>query len=99
MGNDRIVLVMDGMRPHMYDPADLSFAETSAWARLREMVVRLATERGIEVVDLHPLFLDGFARTGERFECEIDNHWNGTGHRMAADATARSSVFRTVFGG
>jgi hypothetical protein len=98
VGSDRIALVVDGMRPHMYDPADLAFAETSAWARLRAMVHELATSRGIEVIDLHPLFVGGFAADGVRFEHDVDNHWSGVGHGVAARATERSRVFHALFG-
>jgi hypothetical protein len=96
--SDRILFAMDGYRPHMYDPADLEFAETSAWAELRAMVVELSTKRGIDVIDLHPAFAEHYARTGERMETKEDNHWSGVGHGVARDQVARSSVFTTVFG-
>ena len=82
---DRMVFVVDGMRPHMYDPADLAFAETSAWRSLRETVAGKAGERGIEVVDLHPLFLSRYRSDGRPFESSGDNHWNALGHKALAD--------------
>ena len=97
VSNDRILLVMDGMRPHMYDDMDLAFAETSAWADLRRFVIESAGEREIEVVDLHTHFVEAFERDGARFESKEDGHWNATGHGVAASATARSAMFESVF--
>ena len=95
---DRMLFVLDGMRPHMYDPAELAFAETSTWADLRALVLDRAEARGIEVVDLHPLFVSQYESSGRRFESRWDNHWNGAGHAIAARATASTHTIRRVFG-
>jgi hypothetical protein len=97
VGSDRIVFAMDGMRPHMYDADELAFAETSAWAKLRAMVLELSAQRGIEVVDLHPAFVSHFERTGERLEFVEDDHWSGIGHSVATDAVVASDVYQQVF--
>ena len=78
----------------MYRPEDASFAETSAWAGLRHMVRDRASEVGVELVDLHPLFVEHFAEHGLRFDSDQDNHWNGLGHGIAADAALRSRALQ-----
>lgn len=94
---EHIVLVLDGLRPHLYAEEDLVVAEESAWAELRSYVTERATARGFEVLDLQPRFVELHGREGTRFEFETDNHWNAAGHAVAADAVRGSRVFLTVF--
>lgn len=94
----RILLVLDGFRPHMYDPAMLTAVQGSFWDRMREYLLTNARARGYEVIDLHPVFMQRYARDRRRFEFSTDTHWNGAGHAAVADAVRASAVFRTVFG-
>ena len=94
---DRIVFIVDGFRPNMYEPESLAVAEASAWAQLREHAIRRAEVAGIEVVDLHAFFTSDFEQRGLHFEPKRDNHWNSYGHGVAADAASTSSVFRETF--
>jgi hypothetical protein len=95
---DRILFVVDGFRPNMYEQESLDFAETSAWAELREYAIARAEEVGIEVVDLHASFMAEYEHEGRRFESAGDNHWNPYGHRSAAAAAMESHVFQDTFG-
>jgi hypothetical protein len=91
---DRILFVVDGLRPDMYEPQSLAYAKTSAWAELRDHVITSAGAVGIEVVDLDTFFTVDYEQHGRPFEFEHDNHWNGYGHGVVADATAGSRVFQ-----
>lgn len=91
---ERILLVVDGMRPELYDPPQLERAETSFFGVMRRTLLERARERGFEALDLQPSFMAAFARDGARFEFPTDYHWNGVGHAAVADAVRGSTVWR-----
>ncbi len=82
-----ILLVVDGMRPHLYDAAQLEQAQGSFVQVMRDHLIAGARTRGHPVVDLQTVFLDHYAQHGKRFEFESDNHWNALGHEI---------VFRSI---
>ena len=96
---ERVAFVLDGMRPDLYAARDLRLAERSYFARMRSELARRARAGGYEVIDLQPLFVDRFARDGERFELAGDGHWNERGHAVAAEAVAASWLWRRHFVG
>lgn len=81
-----IVILVDAPRPEIYNPALLELARSSYFGRMRVKVIADATARGFRVVDLQTAFVASFARDQRRFEPLIDNHWNGHGHAVAAEA-------------
>ncbi|GMV50534.1 MAG: hypothetical protein NBKEAIPA_03070 [Nitrospirae bacterium] len=94
----RIVLVLDGIRPELYEPAVLTAAEDSYAAVMRRHLMTQATAKGFEVIDLQPRFMADYAQRHQRFEFPDDNHWNGEGHAVFARAVEQSAVYRTLFG-
>lgn len=91
---NRILLLIDGMRPAIYDPRALRDAETSYFAQMRREFVAKGVGEGYTVVDLQPKLIEHFQREAQRFEFPNDGHWNGLGHRIAADAVTQSPAFR-----
>jgi hypothetical protein len=85
----RIILVFDAERDRIYAPERAEMCPTrDALALL--LLERRATRSGFGVIDMEPIFRDAFHRTGEHFDYSpVDSHWNGTGHRLAAQAVAR----------
>lgn len=96
---ERVLLVIDGMRPELYDPPQLERAATSFFGVMRARLIEQARARGHEVIDLQPAFMERFARDRERFEFPTDYHWNGTGHAAVADAVRLSRVWRAFVEG
>lgn len=93
VGADRIILVFDGLRPDMYDPALLSDAQHGTWGVMRAYVMQQAQVRGIDTVDLQPVFVDHYARNRRHFEFPNDGHWNSLGHELAARAIEKTPVY------
>lgn len=93
----RILFLVDGIRPSLYDDAELAAAGDSYWAHMRDRFLAQAAAAGYETIDMQPVFRARHARTGERFEFERDNHWNGIGHAAAAAALRGSRLFRTLY--
>jgi hypothetical protein len=91
---DRIVLVFDGLRPDMYDPALLPEAERGTWGVMRAYVMEQARARNIGTVDLQPIFSDDYARARRRFEFPHDGHWNSLGHELAVREIEGTPAFR-----
>jgi hypothetical protein len=92
---ERVLLLVDGMRPELYDPPQLERAETSFFGVLRSYLLERARAQGFEALDLQPALLERHAREGLRFEFPTDYHWNATGHAAVADAVRGSRVWRT----
>lgn len=93
----RILFVIDGIRPQLYQPGGLEAVKDSFWARARANFMSQALKRKYEVRDMQPIFVERFSRTGKKFEFVNDSHWNGEGHAAAADAVASSQVWARVF--
>jgi hypothetical protein len=59
---------------------------------MRNAFLEKAHALGYEAIDLDPLFRARNGQTGEAFDWPDDNHWNGNGHRVAAEAVASSRL-------
>ncbi len=92
----RILFVLDGMRPELYDEKALEAVSQSYFARMRDHFMTKARALGYEVVDLQRSFIDQHRRDGSRFEFPTDYHWNGNGHAVVAHAIQGSALFGTV---
>jgi hypothetical protein len=92
---ERVLILVDGMRPELYDPPQLERAAQSYFGVMRARLIEQARARGFEVLDLQPAFQERFAREREPFEFPSDYHWNATGHAAVADAVRGSRVWRT----
>lgn len=80
---DRIVFVVEGIRPALYK---------KPWAESREYFMAKAKAEGFEVIDLQPAY-----ETGEKLDFERDGHWNARGHAIVGEAIAGSDMFRRIF--
>lgn len=94
--SEKILFVVDGNRSQIYGDISNETAEASFFNRMRRYFIAVASARGYEVIDMHPLFREHFRQHGQRFEFPIDNHWNSLGHSVAAAAVHRSRVFSTL---
>lgn len=92
-----VLFLVDGMRPHLYDPIHLKEADGSFFDLMRTYLIHTATERDYEVIDLQPVFIDEFQKKGQRFEFEFDYHWNIPGHKLVAREIQSSKVFSNTF--
>jgi hypothetical protein len=85
----RIILVFDADRERIYAPGTPEMCPTRDTLALLLLEQR-ASKSGFAVIDMEPIFRDAFQRTGEHFDYSpVDSHWNGTAHRLAAQAVAR----------
>ena len=94
---EKILLVLDGVRPDLYDRAARDAATASYWGVMRQHLAERALRFGYQVVDMEPIFRSRFDVDGRRFEFETDAHWNGYAHGLVAEAVAGSTVFRDLF--
>lgn len=94
----RVLVVVDGMRPALYDGTALAAAEASFFGCMRRAFLEAAARCGCQAVDLQAPFVEDFRRHGEPFEFDVDGHWNGRGHRLAAEAVTASDLVRGGLG-
>jgi len=85
---DRVLFTLDGMRY----PEAAEAAHDSYFPVMREAFKNKAQSLGYEVIDLDPWFFARYAAHGERFEHARDQHWNGTGHAVVAEAVLASKL-------
>jgi hypothetical protein len=86
--SDRVLFTLDGFR----SAAAAQAGAGTYFDLMRRAFMEKAAARGYEVIDLDTRFIPRHARTGESFEFFDDNHWNGLGHGVAADAVLDSKL-------
>jgi hypothetical protein len=85
---ERVLFTLDGFRS-----AGAALAGAGTYFDLmRRAFMERAAQHGYEVIDLDTRFVPRHARTAESFEFVDDNHWNGTGHGVAAEAVLQSKL-------
>ena len=94
----RIALLVDGMRPELYDAAQLTAAETTYFAVMRRYLIDQARRRGYVTIDMQERFIARHACDGARFEWSIDAHWNAVAHEEAMLAVLETPLPDAVFG-
>ena len=87
---EKILFVVDGIRPQLYDGGDMG--RGSYFDLMRRRFIARAEQGGYGVADMQKVFAEDFRRNGKRFEFPTDGHWNGRGHRLAFEAAAESPV-------
>jgi len=89
----KVLFVIDGMRPHLYNEKQLVSARGSYFDLMRTYFIDAATKRGYEVVDMQSIFLAHYQQHGRRFEYQHDMHWNALGHELCFEAITKSAFF------
>ena len=90
------VIVVDAMRPQLYDKASLGEAQNSYFARMRAHLLGRGRDLGYAMVDMQPRLMERHAKDGARFEWSFDGHWNSIGHEEAATAVLATGVPQRV---
>jgi hypothetical protein len=93
---ERLLLVVDGVRPELYSGE--TAGSDSYFGIMRSELIAAARARGLEVIDLQPVFAATYHEDKERFEFPDDAHWNARGHAVVARAIAASSLYHAMFG-
>jgi len=91
---ERILFLVDGMRPQLYEPGALDRVRDSYFGRMRRFFIDRAVEAGFEVVDLQPVFAEQARRDGRHFEFPDDAHWNEHAHEVIAGVVRDTRTFR-----
>jgi hypothetical protein len=85
---DRVLFTLDGFR----SAAAAQAGAGSYFDLMRRAFMEKAAAHGYEVIDLDTRFIPRHAGSGESFEFLNDNHWNGLGHSVAAEAVLESKL-------
>ncbi len=93
-----VALVVDGVRPQLYDARRIVAGDSSYFGRMRVYLMQRARSGGFQVVDLQPAFVADYARSHRLFDFPEDGHWNVHGHEVAAVATAQTTAFTALMG-
>ncbi|MDH3626802.1 MAG: hypothetical protein OEV00_12710 [Acidobacteriota bacterium] len=93
---ERVLIVVDGIRPQLYEDRQLEKASSSYFALMRRYLLERGSSAGFEMLDMQPRFVQRFRRTAERFEFEEDAHWNDAGHDEFANAIRESHLWQAL---
>ncbi len=85
---ERVLFTLDGFRTAGAAQA----GQGTYFDLMRRAFIERAAAKGYEVIDLDTRFIPRHARTNESFEFTDDNHWNGAGHEVAAQAVLESKL-------
>jgi len=91
---DRIAFLVDGARYQR----DVAVTDQSYWGLMRKRLMSEAAQRGHEVIDMQPRFVERSRDGHTVYEHPTDAHWNPVAHGVAADALASSRLYRSMFG-
>jgi hypothetical protein len=94
---DRVLFIVDGMRPHLYTSDGMEIAEESYFDIMRRYFLDRASGLGYQVIDMHTVFEKHYRQHSERFEFPTDAHWNELGHKLVADEIESSHTLRSIF--
>lgn len=94
---DRIVFVVDGIRPPLYDWEELRASDGSLVDVMRRYFIATARRQGYETLDMQPIFIAHYREHRRRFEWPQDRHWNPLGHEMCWEAVMHSSTMSKMF--
>ena len=94
LGPERIVFVVDAMRPELYDDERLEAARGSYDDVMRRYFLANADRRGYEILDMQPRFIAHWREHRQRFDWPSDRHWNALGHERCFDAVRSSKLLR-----
>lgn len=94
---EKILFVMDGIRPNLYDAKSLEESSGSYYDIMRQYFIKIATIKGYEVLDMQPHFIKAHQENNTTFEYPTDNHWNKNGHKLVAEKIADSKVYKELF--
>jgi hypothetical protein len=87
----RIILVLDADRSGLY--RNLEHGEPIPGDPDRELLLKLAHERGVEVIDLEPIFADHIAKSKLKLDVSpTDAHWNALALALISSAVAERLV-------
>ena len=80
--SDAVTLVLDADRQDIYN----NQRSESYFEKMRDYTIIKASENGVRLVDMRPIFLDDYKENQIKFEFPTDGHWNEHAHKLVAEA-------------
>ena len=94
---ERILFVVDGIRPRLYGDDSLEWDKLGYEDTMRRYFMANARRRGHETIDLEPAFVAHYRTNQARFDWPNDGHWNALGHEVCFEALVRSELVSREF--
>ena len=92
--NNKILFVLDGIRPNLYDKVSSIDITNSFWYKIREYFMYKANAQGFEFIDMQKDFYQEYKKNKEFFEFKTDTHWNHTGHKAVTKSILQSNTWK-----
>lgn len=91
---DRILFVLDGVRPELYQENGMETVRNSFWVKMRNKFIYEARLKGYDVIDMQEKFSANFKKEGKKFEFKSDSHWSDIGHALVAKSIKESYYWK-----
>ena len=89
----RILFVIDGIRPELYEKNISKEVINSFWFKMRNYFIQEAKLRKFEIIDMQEAFKNDYNQNSKKFEFKKDSHWNSYGHATVAKSILKSNVW------
>ncbi|MGB0524181.1 MAG: SGNH/GDSL hydrolase family protein [Flammeovirgaceae bacterium] len=76
----QIIMVLDAPRHHIYQQT-LQASEVN-W--IHHMMDSLCVQHQVDFIDLTPVMTQDYQKNRQKFNSDLDNHWNTYGHQLVA---------------
>lgn len=96
---NRVLLIIDAMRPSTYEDRELPKAYGSYYDQMRREFMLRAASFGYAVLDMQRPFTEHYELNKLKFEYPADGHWNPLGHQLAAEGIMRAELFKLFLQG
>jgi hypothetical protein len=84
----RPIVIIDGDRSEIMSSVDSNLPSRAKTRKVNELVVKIANELSLEVVDLWPIFENEYQMKKKRLTFESDGHWPPYVHELVANTLA-----------
>ncbi|MEF2146454.1 MAG: hypothetical protein V3573_13500 [Desulfovibrionaceae bacterium] len=92
----KILFVVDGIRPALYDDSDREKSASTYFGTMRRFFLNSAQARGYRTVDMQEVFAGDWHQHRKRFDFAADMHWNSRGHALFAREVLESGLVEMV---
>jgi len=90
-----VLIISDADRPNIYKKDYKLQKEESYFSKMKARLSIKSNEYNFEYVDLNDYFIDDYNKNGNKFEFDIDNHWNEYGHLLASEVIYNSKTIKS----
>ena len=80
--NQKVIFILDAVRPSIYSPQSLIDSENSFWSKMRVYFSNHESMKNFTLIDMQDYFIKHYNDNELKFEYKTDGHWNDLAHSL-----------------